>query len=29
MVASILSGATSPSDAVRSLMTRALKEEKV
>jgi glycerol-3-phosphate dehydrogenase (NAD(P)+) len=29
MVASILSGATTPSDAVRSLMTRALKEEKV
>jgi glycerol-3-phosphate dehydrogenase (NAD(P)+) len=29
MVASILSGETSPSDAVRNLMTRALKEEKV
>ena len=29
MVASILSGRTSPTDAVRNLMTRALKEEKV
>ncbi|MEO8585271.1 MAG: NAD(P)H-dependent glycerol-3-phosphate dehydrogenase [Acidobacteriota bacterium] len=29
MVASILSGRTTPSDAVRNLMTRALKEEKV
>jgi glycerol-3-phosphate dehydrogenase (NAD(P)+) len=29
MVASILSGRTTPTDAVRNLMTRALKEEKV
>lgn len=29
MVASILSGVTTPTDAVRNLMTRALKEEKV
>jgi glycerol-3-phosphate dehydrogenase (NAD(P)+) len=29
MVASILSGRTTPADAVRNLMTRALKEEKV
>ena len=29
MVASILSGQTTPTDAVRNLMTRALKEEKV
>jgi glycerol-3-phosphate dehydrogenase (NAD(P)+) len=29
MVASILSGETTPTDAVRNLMTRALKEEKV
>jgi glycerol-3-phosphate dehydrogenase (NAD(P)+) len=29
MVASILSGGTTPADAVRNLMTRALKEEKV
>lgn len=29
MVASILSGGTTPTDAVRNLMTRALKEEKV
>ncbi len=29
MVASILSGQTSPADAVRNLMTRSLKEEKV
>jgi glycerol-3-phosphate dehydrogenase (NAD(P)+) len=29
MVASILSGQTTPTDAVRNLMTRTLKEEKV
>jgi glycerol-3-phosphate dehydrogenase len=28
MVASILSGRTTPADAVRNLMTRALKEER-